>query len=661
MRLRLFSPVVVMSSLRDVIQRFPVSIILVAIFGGLSFLSVSDPSLRDSTFLWRSIIALVVTFPLVVSSEYRRQFIYRKVLAHFWTLLLVLAGIAYGLLRLPHHPDLIHGEGMMRHVFLHIGIAWSTLVWLPPLLLRRTREVTWTHTYHIITSALMSMVFAGVLFAGLALAMSALEHLFGVHIPSTRYAYLRILISCLYVFPFWLHHLPTQTPLYSFGFQGFPTRLSVFGKMILWFLVVIYTLILIAYSIKVLGYGERPQGTVSYMVLWFYVVVVLYTLILLPLSTHSNQRRLRWVMIGVGIATIGATLLLWWALRERVLAYGWTVDRLLVLLLGLWMLLYSISLITTKHGIQRLFACGVAITVLGIYGPYSVFNIAFTDQYHRLVDDLREHSFMFSELRRLDSAPMSTEVADRMYDRVHYLLSYHGLARLDHLIDNRAVNDLLHENDLRRQDVTSARLMSSYIMRTRNIPTSMLGWYDDRGWWWSRWYAPTPSGVDVDGFRYIVFLHVSEHDETTHTSRLPQMTLTPSTLAPLLEMDTDEDASDSQRWDSQRWDSQSDSAWSTSDNASEHEPDNGSFTPHLTVDLINKEIIVYRDHDEANSLSFADVRYHQIADTLLPSKPQPDTHQPPLVVDDEMGRLIILQAWWAGDMIEYLHGYLLLR
>ena len=88
----------------------------------------------------------------------------------------------------------------------------------------------------------MTAIFSVVLFAGLAIALAALDNLFGVSVPGKRYAELWVLIVGLFSPWFFLSGVPEDLDSLD-RVEEYPKGLKIFAQYILLSLVVVYLLI----------------------------------------------------------------------------------------------------------------------------------------------------------------------------------------------------------------------------------------------------------------------------------------------------------------------------------------------------------------------------------------------------------------------------------
>jgi hypothetical protein len=121
-----------------------------------------------------------------------------------------------------------------------------------------------------------------VLFAGLAIALAALDNLFGVSVPPKRYGDLLVLLAGLFGPWFFLAGIPQDLDNLD-RIEEYPKGLKVFAQYILLSLVIVYLLILYAYLLKILIQWNWPQGWVSSLILGFSATSILSLILMHPI------------------------------------------------------------------------------------------------------------------------------------------------------------------------------------------------------------------------------------------------------------------------------------------------------------------------------------------------------------------------------------------
>jgi len=148
----------------------------------------------------------------------------------------------------------------MRFALLAAGLV--LLVMIAPYLEKGQVNGFWQYNKTLFFRLFVAVIFSIVLFAGLAIALAALDKLFGVSVPGKRYAELWVLLAGLFAPWFFLAGVPEDLEGLD-AIQEYPKGLKIFAQYILLSLVIVYLLILYAYLLKILTQWSWPKGWVS--------------------------------------------------------------------------------------------------------------------------------------------------------------------------------------------------------------------------------------------------------------------------------------------------------------------------------------------------------------------------------------------------------------
>ena len=230
------------------------------------------------------------------------------------------------------------------------------------------------------------LLYASALFAGLALALGAVDRLFELDLRSTIYAH---------VFG-WL--MVGMVPWVVVG--GLPDYVAplekqsevahVVYRLALYLippLLALYVLILYAYAIRIGVTGEVPKNLMSPMVVAAGLLAAAAIVLCDPRVDESSAlRHLRWApVVFLPLGALGV-----WAIMPRIEQYGWTIFRLLrlELLVVLMLLAVAGSYLFWRRRTFPLWEIAVtfAITALvAVVGPGSALAISKRDQQQRLL------------------------------------------------------------------------------------------------------------------------------------------------------------------------------------------------------------------------------------------------------------------------------------
>ncbi len=260
---------------------------------------------------------------------------------------------------------------------LHLGVAFL------PFLGPHESIAFWQYNRRLFLGFLRAAVFSAVLFIGIAIALAALDKLFGVDIESETY--FRIWLIVALVVNTWIFLAAVPEDLHALEQDTeYPRALKVFAQYILTPLAFTYLVILLAYLVKILAGGEWPSGWVGWLVASVSVTGILGFLLVHPLRGQASegwiQTYARWLFIGL----VPAALMLLVAFWKRIAPYGLTEPRMLGLVLGLWLL--GIALVFTMRSAAsiKLIPTTVAtLLLLTLYGPLSLSRVSISSQGRR--------------------------------------------------------------------------------------------------------------------------------------------------------------------------------------------------------------------------------------------------------------------------------------
>ncbi|HEY3011292.1 MAG TPA: DUF4153 domain-containing protein [Gemmatimonadales bacterium] len=361
---------------REVMLRFPWTIVagvLAAIAAIIATTKSSDPAWARIAMV--AALGLPVTVALTLFAEERGWSAARTAALNAGGVTLL--GLFYLVWAGPERK-----HEAIRYFQLSAGL--HLLVAVLPFLRQRETKAFWQYNRRLFLGFLRAGVFSAVLFIGLAIALGALDQLFGVRVPSDLYG--RLWLAIVFVVNTWIFLADVPRGLQRLvDDTSYPRVLKVFAQYILTPLVFIYLVILLAYLIKIVVGGEWPSGWIGWLVTSVAVTGLLGFLLVHPLRDDAGEAWIRtytrWLFIGL----IPAAIVLLVAFWKRILPYGLTELRLLGILLGLWLLAMAISYtLRPDAGIRRIPVTLAALLLLTLYGPISVTSVSVASQGRRL-------------------------------------------------------------------------------------------------------------------------------------------------------------------------------------------------------------------------------------------------------------------------------------
>lgn len=151
--------------------------------------------------------------------------------------------------------------------------------------------------------------------------------------------------------------------------------------------IMIYMLIFYAYFVKVAIQWELPKGNVAYMVFGFGIAAYLLKMVSYLLAKEYFVKLYR----NLPLFVLPALVLFWIGTIYRVNEYGFTDDRIYLLLGGVFLTVSSLVLISNKLGRYLYLSLGIVVLLSAFtYIPFmSAKTLGIKSQQHRLETALR--------------------------------------------------------------------------------------------------------------------------------------------------------------------------------------------------------------------------------------------------------------------------------
>lgn len=261
------------------------------------------------------------------------------------------------------------------------------------------------------------------LFAGLALALAAIDNLFELKLRQEIYAHVFVWIMVVLV-P-WVVAGGIDYYAQPLAEESEITRVA--HRLVTYLvplLVAIYFFILYAYVIRIAVTGELPRNLVSPMVIASGLLSLLSIILFDPRPDAKSWRWLRFTPIAyLPLVPLG-----FWALSVRFQDYGWTEFRALrvIVLLALAALAIVMAVYVLRRRAFPLRVIPLVLSVvllLAAVGPWSVLAVSRRDQQQRLAAALREAGV--NPAARPDPADTTSHrIPQALYNRIASGSSY---------------------------------------------------------------------------------------------------------------------------------------------------------------------------------------------------------------------------------------------
>lgn len=158
-------------------------------------------------------------------------------------------------------------------------------------------------------------------------------------------------------------------------------------------MVFVYLLILYAYFGKIIMTGELPNGHLAWLISGFAGAGIVTYLVAWPLREEGSlQLKLFYkIFFPVLLIPVGFHF---YAIWERISAYGITEQRYLLMISAIWFLMISLSNSFTKIPLKAIPMMLVVLMVFASFGPWGGVSISGKSQFSRLEKLLTKHDLI---------------------------------------------------------------------------------------------------------------------------------------------------------------------------------------------------------------------------------------------------------------------------
>ena len=475
-------------SIMETLKRFPMASFLAFIFTIIiiSLIELDLNHKESAIIIMANKIAFVSSLGIILFPTLRL----------FWSnFLMTLLGI--GLLAgyyyiLPTNIDTANSNIFFRHMLLILA-TFLMFVWTPFINVKISNKNIWEWTQNFILILLSTIVFSLLLYAGISLALYAIEKLFSIDIPSRRYAQLAVLVFGIYGVNLFLSQIPKYIILLQV--RTYTKAEVIFTKYILTSLTIGYFLIIFAYSAKILITMQWPTGVVAWISVIFSIVAITTYLFWTPLWEDENNKFKRFIWIAVFLQTIMLGLSIWMRIEE----YGITESRYFIALFGAWLILMSLYFIFIRNASYKWMFVTLTLLIIGSqFGKYSVMEVSKRNQIMRL-QKLIDSSYPIS-------SSLDTKTKKNIYSTIEYLYKRHGIDSLKMVIPE--IVDKYH-------DLNSSSNRYNYFP---TFATLQLGLGDISSWndRYRFFHIDKPREViNIQGYKYLINFHYNRNFEKT--------------------------------------------------------------------------------------------------------------------------------------------------
>ena len=309
------------------------------------------------------------------------------------------------------------------------------LVAVLPFTARGETSAFWEYNKTLFLRFLTAYLYTSVLYAGLSIALLAIQNLFDLTIDGERYFQLWIFLNGVFNTWFFLAGVPQDLRSLE-SERAYPKGLKVFTQYVLIPLVLIYLVILYAYTVKIIIDWEWPVGWVAYLVLGFSITGIFSILLVHPIVDRPENGFIRFFSRRYYLALVPMVILLFLAIWRRISEYGITERRYFVLVLAIWLAGVVLYFLVSRRKSIKVIPASLCIIAFGVsFGPWGAFSVSEQSQLDRLRGYLSANGILVDGKVRRAPADVSLADARNITSIIRYLDETHGVSSLQGWFD----------------------------------------------------------------------------------------------------------------------------------------------------------------------------------------------------------------------------------
>ena len=353
------------------------------------------------------------------------------------------------------------------HLFrlLMISAGLGFLVTFAPFSHRGEMNGFWHYNKTLLLRLLSTAVYSFVLFAGLSLALAALDNLFGIDVPGKRYAELWVMIVGLFTTWFFLAGVSEDLDSLEAS-TDYPKALKIFTQYVLLPLIFVYFVILYAYLIKIIVTWDWPNGWVGGLILGYATAGILSLLLLFPVREHFENIWIKTASRWFYVIMIPLVVMLLLAVWRRVSEYGTTEARYIAMAIGIWLGIMVIYYLLSKTKSIKVIPGTLCLLSFFIsFGPWGAFEVSENSQIERLQVLLIKNAILVNGSIHRAEKPIPVEDSRQISSVISYLHNVHGYDHIRHWFSESLGQDSLQAESGPKDPAQVVKMMGLEYVR----------------------------------------------------------------------------------------------------------------------------------------------------------------------------------------------------
>jgi hypothetical protein len=445
---QLFSLRRITAGIVSAIANYPLVIIMAVALGAESIWLIhhEETDLFDEVLPWMLAQGMGISlfFALHTVSRYRK--LSRAVTGGILALGI---GVLY---LIGYHFDYMMSMAREETMVLEVvgyALASHLLVAFLPFFRKNTLNGFWQYNKSLFLRAFTTILYTGVLFAGLSGAIAAIQELFDVEFTAKIFAYLWFVMAFPVSALIFCAGVPLADDIDALeSSSDLPSGLRLFVQFVLLPLVVVYLCILYAYMGKIILSWTLPQGWVTILIMAFSVIGMLAMLLVHPFQQLTEHAWIKVITKNYYRSLLPLLVLQYVAIFTRISDYGFTSARWAVVAITAWLTFITVYKVFFKgKNIILIPYTLCAVAILFLIGPLSHKSISVwsqTAKINRLVKTLNLIDAK-GKLKVYKANATTDSLMGEIYSATRYLNRNHQCTGLEPYINFPTESEIIKE------------------------------------------------------------------------------------------------------------------------------------------------------------------------------------------------------------------------
>lgn len=341
----------------------------------------------------------------------------------------------------------------------------------------------------IISRFFITLIYAIVLFLGLAAIIFTINELLGIAIQDKSYYYTWLFIAGIFSPVFFLAGVPQFDE--SLEDYKYPNFFKILLLYIVMPLLSIYMVILYIYFAKIIITRTWPIGLVSHLVLWYSAICAAIIFLIAPLKNNVWVDKFIFFLPKLMLPIL---VMMFISMGIRINAYGITENRYFVMILGIWV--FCMMLYISFRKVHRNVILPISLSIIAIisvFGPLSSFTVSKFSQNSRMSGILARNEMLVNNKIIEAKADVSEKDKKEISAILQYFERNHSLNDVKYLEKGFELKDMEKTFGFTYKDPDQYNIDESYFSYSTN---------------------QSPEALDISGYEYLFDMRTNKNTLT---------------------------------------------------------------------------------------------------------------------------------------------------